>query len=157
MNKKRWLILIAAVVGTELVGSLSGLLAGDLRGMYESFTKIPFSPPGSVFGIVWPILYFMMGVSLFFIIIADSRKTYKKNAYGLYGIQLFLNFTWSLIFFGGDMMGIAIINILLLDIVVAYQIFYYRKISKVAAYLLVPYLVWILFATYLNIGFALVN
>ncbi|MGM0239969.1 TspO/MBR family protein [Enterococcus sp. AZ103] len=157
MNKKKWLILVAAIIFTELVGGLSGLLAGNSRSIYESFDKIPLAPPGSLFGIVWPILYLMMGVSLFFIITGNIRQTHKRNAYLLYAIQLLLNFTWSLIFFGGNQMGLAIINILALDIVVAYQIFYYHKLSKPAAYLLIPYLVWILFATYLNIGFALIN
>ncbi|WP_265456830.1 TspO/MBR family protein [Enterococcus sp. HY326] len=157
MNKKRWLILLAAVVGTELVGSLSGLLAGDIRGMYESFNQIPLSPPGSLFGIVWPILYFLMGLSLFLIIITPAKRSTKMFAYGIYGLQLLLNFTWSLVFFGGDQMFLAIFNILALDLLVLCQIIYYRRISKWAAYLLVPYLVWILFATYLNIGFALVN
>lgn len=157
MSKKRWFILAATIIFTELIGSLSGLLAGDIRGMYETFEKIPLAPPGSLFGIVWPILYLLMGISLYLVIVSSARQTYKKNAYFIYGVQLFLNFTWSLIFFGGSQMGLAIINILLLDVIVAYQIFYYRKISTGSAILLVPYLIWILFATYLNIGFALIN
>lgn len=157
MNKKRWWMLIAAVLVTELVGGLSGLLAGDSRGMYESFDKIPLAPPGSVFGIVWPILYLMMGVSLFFIIISNADRAPKRKAYLIYGVQLFFNFTWSLLFFGGNFMFLAILNILILDAIVLYQVYYYFKISKPAALLLVPYLAWILFATYLNIGFALVN
>lgn len=157
MSKKNWLTLALAIIGTEFVGFLSSLFAGDIRAMYDSLEKIPLSPPGGLFGIVWPILYLLLGISLYLIITSDANSRQKQMAYLIYAVQLFLNFLWSIVFFGGDKMGLAIIIILLLDAAVVYQIFYYRKISMLSAYLLVPYLLWLLFATYLNIGFALVN
>ena len=125
--------LILAVVVVELVGFCSSLLAGDIAGKYAMLNKAPLSPPGSVFGPVWIVLYLLMG------------------------IQLLLNFLWSILFFGGSSFWLAAVVILLLDAAVIACIVWFKKISTLAAGLMVPYLLWILFATYLNIAFAILN
>lgn len=158
MNKKNYLILFLCIIFTELTGFLSSAFSGNVRPMYESLNKIPLSPPASLFGIVWPILYALIGVSLYLVIMSNAKQTYKINAYFLFGAQLLLNFLWSIVFFAGDKMGLAILVIILLDLFVIYQVIYYkRKISTFSSLILLPYLLWILFATYLNIGFYFTN
>lgn len=155
--KKSWPLLIGLVVVTEVVGFISGMLAGDSRGIYESFNQIPFAPPGSTFGIVWPILYAVMALSLYLAVTNVIKKQEVLTVIGLYGLQLGLNFFWSIIFFGGDQLFLGALIIIALLVVVFFQFRFYYRIKPVAGLLLIPYWLWLAFALYLNIGFALVN
>lgn len=139
------------------IGLLSALLAGDIQGKYLMMEPAPLSPPGWLFGIVWPILYTLMGISAYLIFRSNIGKNIKKIALTLYFVQLILNFIWSIVFFGGNMLWVAFIIIILLDIAVITCIVYYQKISKAASILLIPYIIWILFASYLNLAFAILN
>lgn len=148
---------LLTIIGVEVVGMVSSLLAGDIEGKYAALNKPPLSPPGSVFGIAWTALYALMGLSVYLIYRTQAPKNLKKRAYLWFGIQLVLNFSWSIIFFGmGSLWGGAIVAILMV-VFTAGTIYYFFEINKIAAYLLVPYLLWILFATYLSIGFAFLN
>ncbi|WP_086349308.1 TspO/MBR family protein [Candidatus Enterococcus clewellii] len=157
MTIKRVLLFLACVIGVELTGSLSGFLTGDISGKYAEMVKPPFAPPGSLVGMVWIVLYFLMGVSLFLLLTAEQQKKDKQKAVGLFFIQLVINFIWSLIFFGGEYMWLGVIVCLLLDGFVLLSIVVFHKVRPWAAYLLIPYLIWISFATYLSIGLALLN
>ncbi len=148
--------LILAILFTELAGYISMLLSGPTSQLYQTLNKPPFSPPGQVFGIVWPILYFLMGVSLHLIYTSPKSKLQEK-ALDLFLIQLFVNVIWPLFFFRLEMYWLSVGVILLLDILVALTINVFYKVRKVSTYLLIPYIIWILFATYLNIGFAILN
>lgn len=156
-SQKNWKVLIGLIVTTEAVGLVSGLLAGNNVANYEALNTVPFSPPAYVFGMVWPILYALIAISLYWITQAVETQSTKFKAYLLYGLQLLLNVLWSSLFFGASLRWVAFILMLLLDSVVFIQIRYYAKLSKLASFLLTPYFIWLLFATYLNFGYALVN
>lgn len=154
-TKSKWVQLIIAVVGVELIGSLSGLLAGDIKAIYNSFTLPPFSPPDRLFGIVWPILYLMIGIVGY--LIFTVRSNYRKTNLTLFIAQLFLNFIWSIVFFNASSRWTGLLIILVLDALVFFCIKEFYKSSKLAAYLMIPYFLWILFATYLTLRTAILN
>lgn len=152
----RFFKLLACIIGVELVGSLSGFFAGDIPAIYAQLNKPPLAPPGSIVGIVWAVLYALIGLSLFLII--DSKERRKKTyAFSLFGIQLVLNFIWSIIFFGGTHFWIASFISLSLLISIVLSIREFRFFSNVAMMCFIPYLLWIIFATYLSFGLAILN
>jgi len=124
---------------------------------YSTLTKPTFAPPGWIFGPVWIILYFLMGVSLYTVWINGSKPKIRKVFFIVFGIQLALNALWSLLFFGLKSPVLGLVDIILLDIMVIVTIIYAKSISKLAALLLVPYLVWIIFASMLNFAIFLLN
>lgn len=141
-----------SIIIVELVGILAGILSSGQRQMYTNYVKPPLSPPGWLFGVVWTILYFLMGISIYII----SQQKIKK-AKNLFWFQLLINFIWPLVFFRLNMYWISVAVIILLDILVFATINIFYKINKLASFLMIPYLLWILFATYLNIGIAVLN
>ncbi|MDR0990896.1 MAG: tryptophan-rich sensory protein [Propionibacteriaceae bacterium] len=150
------LTFLGLLILIEAIGGLSALLAGDIAAIYADLTKPALSPPAPLFGIVWPILYGLMALSLTLYIFSTDRREEKKPGLILFIIQLLLNFVWSIIFFaGGYWIGAAII--IVLDIIVAYLVVRYAASSRWAAIALAPYLIWILFATYLTFGVAVLN
>lgn len=160
MQTKRninWFHLILSIVVVELIGSLSGLLAGNIRGIYTSLKLPPLSPPAAVFGPVWIILYLLIGVAGYLVIKDTTSRTQKTINLSLFGSQLLLNFIWNIVFFGGNSYWLGLIIIIVLDLVVLACILAFRNVNKLAAYLFVPYFVWILFATYLTLGVAMMN
>lgn len=157
MTKKiNWLLLLSAIAITELTGFISNLFSGDVKQTYLAFSKPLLSPPHWLFGIVWPILYFLMAVALY-IVSQEAESSSRKEAIPLYWLQLFINFIWPIIFFRFQLLWISVFIIVVLDILVCFTLLKFYKIKKIAGYLLVPYLLWILFATYLNIGIAILN
>ena len=157
MKKTKITDLLIFIVGTELVGVLSGIIAGNSFSFYKEIVRPPFSPPGWIFPIVWIILYALMGISAYFIYTSKATVRQKNFALAVYAIQLVVNFLWSIVFFRLKMLGfsVAIILLLLLLIVVMICVFY--RIRPVAAYLNIPYLLWTAFASYLNIGVLVLN
>ncbi len=149
--------LIISILTAELVGVLSGLLSGNFKEVYQMIDQPPLSPPGWAFPIVWTVLYALMGTAAYLITrtLADSKQ--KQDALLFYAVQLLVNFLWSIVFFRFEQFGISVAVILLLDILVLITIVKFFQINKIAAYLLIPYFLWILFATYLNIGVYLLN
>lgn len=147
-------IIIVLVV--EGIGWLSGLLAGDIATKYNHLTQPVLSPPSYVFGIVWPLLYFMMATA-FFIVLRQKNKRYQNRFIGLFVVQLAVNFIWSIIFFGGNAFWWGLLVIIVLDVLVMFTLKYAYQIQQHAGYLLVPYMLWLLFATYLTIGTAILN
>ncbi len=153
---KKIIKIILAISFTELAGYISMKLSGSISTLYLTLNKPAFSPPSQLFGIVWPILYLLMGISLY--IIYDSQKNeLQKKALYLFALQLFVNMLWPTVFFKFEMFWLAVFVILLLDVLVAKTINLFYIINKKSAYLLIPYMLWILFATYLNIGLAILN
>lgn len=156
MKKINWLQLISIVLITELIGALGGLLSGNTGKIYTSSIKPPLSPPGWLFGIIWPVLYLLMGIAAY-LIYQTPRTPGRKKATTLYWVQLFVNFLWPVVFFGFELYWISVAVIILLDVLVLITTITFYKIKKAAGCLMIPYLFWILFATYLNIGIALLN
>ena len=147
MNIKNKSALIIFILIPLAAGSLSALLSGN-SAAYLALNKPPLSPPSFLFPIVWTILYILMGISSY--IIYESETPEKNKALRLYFIQLVFNFLWSIFFFGFSMYLFAFLWLLVLIILIALMIYHFHKISPVAAYLQIPYLIWCLFAAYLN-------
>ena len=123
---------------------------------YSALIQPPLKPPAWLFAPVWTILYITMGISLF---LYAKKTTSKSKAWGyvLFFTQLIVNLSWSPAFFGIKNIGFALALIILLDILVLFNIIEFYKVSKSAARCLIPYFIWILFATYLNIGIFILN
>ncbi len=155
-KKINWLQIVVLVLITELAGFISSFLSGNVREIYAVLMKPPLSPPAWLFGVVWPMLYMLMAIAVY-IIYQTPNTSKKKSLILLYWIQLFINFTWSIIFFRFQWFVFSIAIIVLLDLLVLFITVKYAKINKTAGSLLIPYLLWILFATYLNIGIAILN
>lgn len=157
-KKNNFLLAVILIVVTELIGMSSSLIAGDIKGKYIAMVKAPLSPNPVIFSIVWPALYLLMALALYFILTNPSvPKPQKKFFVILYVIQLILNFIWSPLFFGNGLLWIALIVIVVMIIELIITIINYRKYSKLSAWLVTPYLLWLLFATYLTIVFAILN
>lgn len=152
---KRLIILLAIPL---LVGGLSSLLTGnDMSSMYTSIEQPPLSPPSALFPIMWTILYILMGVSSY-LVSGTEVPTRKRNvALTIYGAQLVVNFFWSILFFRMQLILFSFFWIVLLWILVLIMILVFGRISKAAAWLQVPYLIWLTIAAYLNIGIYLLN
>lgn len=152
----RFFKLLACIIGVELIGSISGFFAGDIPAIYAQLNKPFLAPPGNIVGIIWTVLYALIGLALFLVI--DSKEPKSKTlAYFLFGIQLVLNFIWSIICFGGSHFWIASFISLFLLITIIFSIREFRGISKGAAICFIPYLIWIAYATYLSFGLAILN
>lgn len=136
-----------------LIGIIVGLITSNSI-EYNQLVKPPLSPPGILFLIVWTILYLLMEIS-YFILKNTNLNTEKESA--IYYIQLFINAMWSIIFFVFKLRLFAVIWIILLLISVIYMIYLFYQKTKLSTYLNIPYLIWILFATYLTIGIYILN
>ena len=156
MKKINWFQLLVIVLATELIGLLSSLFSGTTGQIYKSLVKPPLSPPGWLFGVIWPVLYLLMGIAVY-IIYQTPQTPVRKKATDLYWVQLIVNFLWPIIFFRFEWYWISVAVILLLVLLVLITTIWFYRIKKVAGYLMIPYLLWILFATYLNIGIAVLN
>ncbi len=151
---KTYLIAIAIPLA---VGGLAAFLTRDSMNIYEELMTPPLSPPGILFPIVWTILYTLMGVSSALVSTADAPVPEKERALTVYAISLVLNFTWSLIFFRFRAFLLAFVWLIVLLFSIVKTILRYREISPAAAYLQIPYAVWVAFAGYLNLGIYLLN
>lgn len=156
---KRFIISILVPI---LVGASSSLISQliskiDTTTYYSDLIKPSFAPPASIFGIVWPILFILMGIS-FYIIYGQGKNNPKVNdALFYYYLQLGLNFLWSILFFGFDLRFTALFNIGLLIVVVIVMIIKFYQIDKKAAILNIPYLIWLIYAFFLNYFIWIIN
>lgn len=143
--------LIISIAIPVAVGIISSIFTADsVSGWYTYLHKPSFNPPNWVFAPVWTILYIMMGVSFFFIWRSHAKLEKRYTGYTYYWLQLILNFLWSFLFFHQKNIGLALLDIFLLFIMVSGTIMSFRKVSKTAAWLLAPYLLWVVFAMALN-------
>lgn len=142
--------LVTAIVLTVVLGAVGGLVtAAEIPAWYAGLNKPSFNPPNWLFGPVWTMLYLLMGISCF--LIWKLPVTAQRNkALGLFIIQFVLNFCWSFIFFGMHELGWALIEMGVLWIAILLTIIHFAKLSKTAAWLLVPYIAWVSFAFILN-------
>jgi tryptophan-rich sensory protein len=156
MRVNNFLKLIICVVVCELAGIIGSFFTISAIPVWYATLQKPFlNPPGWVFGPVWTTLYLLMGISLWLIWKSDSKE--KKKAIWLFLLQLVLNAIWSPLFFGARSIGEALAVIVLLWAAIVLTILVFTKISKVAAYLLIPYILWVSFATYLNFALWVLN
>ena len=152
INLKRLLISLVISLGT---GLLSGLISMSGMDSFETVVQPPLAPPAFLFPIVWTILYILMGISSYIVWESDSEN--KQKALAVYGLQLAVNFFWSIIFFNYQAYMFALIWIILLWVLIIIMIYEFSKVSKLSAILQIPYLLWVTFATYLTFGIFLLN
>ena len=140
------------------VGGLSAWLIRDGMAQYIDMEKPPLSPPAMLFPIVWTILFILMGIGSALVYVnRDKNKETAEGALRIYGIQLAVNFFWSIIFFNMQAYLFAFIWLVLLWVLILIMILEFRKISPVAAWLQLPYLLWVTFAGYLTFAVWLMN
>ena len=155
--KKNYKLLILCIVIPLAVGSLAGFITKDSMETFNMLNKPSLSPPGIVFPIVWSILYILMGIASYLVITTGSGNNKVKEALVYYGLQLLFNFLWSIWFFSFGWYLFAFIWLLLLWVLIFNTIVSFYDITKTAAYLLIPYLLWVTFAGYLNFAVYLMN
>jgi len=153
--KKPWLLVgcIALCLAVGLIGSLFTITG--VGSWYSHLARPSFSPPNWLFGPVWTLLYILMGISLYLVITAKKKN--KQAAYYIFAVQLVLNLFWSILFFGMEMPLLAFIEILLLWVSILATIILFSRISRPAAWINLPYLCWVSFATLLNLAIYLLN
>ena len=150
--KRTWKVYTFWILLAEGVGALSGWLSRDGMKAYEaSIRQPPLSPPSWLFPVVWTILYALMGIGAARVSLAPDG-VHRSRGLNLFVVQLIVNFFWSLIFFNTGAYGFALLWLLLLWVLVLWMILTFRKIDPLAAWLQVPYLLWLTFAAYLNYG-----
>jgi tryptophan-rich sensory protein len=155
MNKLLKLFLTVLICeGVGILGSIFTIPA--ITTWYQTLNKPQFSPPNFIFGPVWITLYFLMGVSIY-LVLEQKLKKEKNTIIIFFSLQLLLNFLWSIIFFYLHLPLLAFLEILFLWGSILFLIIKFWKFSKPASYLLVPYLLWVSFATILNASIVTLN
>jgi len=152
---KRLLVICVAI--PLIVGMLSALLTRNSMEVFVYVEKPPLAPPAWLFPVVWTILYTLMGISSYIILTSDASREEINSAIKLYAYQLVVNFLWPTFFFNFKWYLFSFLWLILLWILVFLMIRKFYDISKLAAYLNVPYVVWLTFAGYLNAGIWLLN
>ena len=153
LQPKKGLLYLAIPLA---VGGLATLLSGGM-GEFRSLQQPPLSPPGWLFPIVWTILYLLMGYASYRVAVSDAPRDVRRRALTLYGVQLFLNFLWPILFFGLEWRLAAFFLLLLLWLAILLTQRFFNNIDETAGDLLLPYLLWVTFAGYLNLGVYLLN
>jgi translocator protein len=149
--------LVVALLLPLAVGAIAGrFTAAAIPGWYASLNRPAFSPPNWVFAPVWTALYLLMGISLYLIWQLPPSKA-RNRALLVFGLQLLLNFAWSFLFFYFKQMGLALVNIVLLWLCIVAMIVLFRRLKPWAAWLNIPYLLWVTFATVLNAAYCYLN
>lgn len=155
--KIRWKTLLICVAIPLIVGGLSALISGDAMATFSALEKPPLSPPALLFPVVWTVLYILMGIASYLIVVSDAPPAEKKHALTVYGAQLAVNFFWSILFFNLELYLFSFFWLVLLWMLIAITLQRFHHIDRTAGYLLIPYLVWVTFAGYLNLGIYLLN
>lgn len=155
---KSFLKLITSILICQLVGFAGSFFTiPSISTWYKTLEKPSFTPPNWVFGPAWTMLFLLMGISLFLVWTKGLKKKNVKNALIFFYLQLLLNFLWSLLFFGLHSPLFALFDIILLWLGIFITIKKFHKISKPASYLLIPYLLWVTFASFLNLFIVKLN
>lgn len=151
---KKYIIGIAIPLA---VGGLSALLTQSAMQKFNSLNQPPLAPPSWLFPVVWTVLFVLMGIASALVYMADVPREQKKSALTLYGVQLAMNFLWSIVFFNFGAYLFAFVWLLALLAVIIATAVKFRRISKPAAWMLIPYILWVCFAGYLNFAIYLLN
>jgi tryptophan-rich sensory protein len=148
---KNWLKATIALILPQAAGISAALITetGE-SSWYQTIERPEWNPPGYIFGPVWTLLYLAMGWAFYLIWKSDAPAEKKRPAMILWVVQLIFNFFWTIIFFGAHEIGWALAEIIVLWVIILLTIFAFARISKAAAWLLVPYISWVSFATLLT-------
>lgn len=154
MKLKKLLICIAIPL---IIGGIAALITSNSMNLYGELIKPSINPPGYIFPIVWTILYVLMGIASYLVLTSNNSQNDIHQAITIYALQLFLNFLWPIFFFSFGWYLFSFIWLLILWVFVFITILLFYQLSKPAAYLMIPYLLWITFAGYLNLSIYLLN
>lgn len=154
-NKKLSFFVCVAI--PLLVGGLSALVSSKAMENYKGLVQPPLAPPGWIFPVVWTILFVLMGIASFLVLKQGPDRDEVANALKVYGVQLVFNFVWSILFFNLGLYYLAFGWLVMLWVLILVTILQFNSISKAAARLMVPYLLWVTFAGYLNLAIAILN
>lgn len=150
--KNKWKSIVLWVLLSEAVGALSGWLTREATQIYNmTIQKPPLSPPEWVFPVVWGVLYALMGIGAG-LVASEPPSVQRSRGLNLMVAQLVINFFWPLLFFNAQAFGFSLLWLLLLWFLVLWMIIAFRKTVPLAAWLQIPYLLWLTFAVYLNAG-----
>ena len=150
--------LILSILLCQLIGNLGTFATiNAIPAWYATLNRPPLSPPNWVFGPVWGTLFTLMGIALFLIWDNGIDKPANKKAIWIFVAQIVLNALWTFIFFACKIPWMAFIEIVFLWIFIVWTIKAFYKVSKPAGWLLIPYILWVSFAAYLNLAFAILN
>lgn len=153
----RYLKLFLCILVPLVIGGISGsATANSINTWYVTLNKPFFNPPNYLFGPVWTLLYALMGISLF-LILETPKSELRIKSIVIFCIQIFLNFWWSIIFFKYQLLGLALLEIIMIWMSILLMIFTFKKLNKTAAYLQIPYLLWVSFATVLTMSIWYLN
>jgi benzodiazapine receptor len=155
---KKPLKLTLCIVACELAGASGAIFtATAINGWYAAIQKPPFNPPNWIFAPVWTFLFFLMGVSLYLILEKDLKDRIVKSALMIFIGQFILNIAWSFLFFGLQKPFDSFLEIIVLWFAILLMIIQFNKIDKKAAFLMIPYLLWVSFAAFLNLSVWIMN
>lgn len=157
MKKTSITSLLIYIVTAELVGALSALITGSFGKLFETYTPPPLLPPAWLFPVVWVILYALMGISAYLVSRSEDEEDEIRKALTVYWVQLAFNFSWSIVFFRFEQFIAAAVIILILLILIIIMTVKFYKLRPLAGLLNIPYIIWVAFASYLNIATAIVN
>lgn len=150
--------LIISIIAPQLAGAIGSIFTvSKVSTWYMFLEKPPLNPPSWVFGPVWTLLYLMMGIALYLVWVQGFEKQKVRRAIYFFAFQLFANSLWSVLFFGAQNINLAFFEIIILWVAILLTIFKFYKVSKIAAYLLIPYILWVSFATYLSAAIVYLN
>lgn len=152
--KIQWKKLILCILFPLAIGGLAGFLTRNSMETFQSINKPALSPPGWLFPVAWTILYILMGIASYLVFTSEKPN---KTAISVYGIQLVFNFLWPIFFFNLESFLFSFIWLVILWIIILTTMVLFYRISKAAGYLLLPYLLWVTFAGYLNLYIYLLN
>lgn len=147
--------LLISILIPLAVGGLSSFIVRGSFSLFSQVNKPPISPPSILFPIVWTILYILMGIASY--IVYENSKNKKNNGLTFYAIQLIFNFVWPILFFNYNLYLVSFIWLFILWILILITTIKFYNVNKIAGYLMIPYLVWVFFAGYLNLGIYLLN
>ena len=157
MRKIKWEKLIPLTALPLAAGALAAILTRGGMAGFEYMRKPPLSPPAWLFPIVWTVLYALMGIASYLVCVSGVSPARKRRALTVNGIQLAANFFWPLLFFGLEAYLLSFLWLVLLWLLIMLTMAMFGFISEKAGRLLVPYLLWVSFAGYLNLGIYLLN
>lgn len=150
----QWKKLVPCLLFPLAVGVLAGFLTLSSMSLFDAVQKPPLSPLGWLFPVVWTILYLLMGFASYLVLVSEKPG---QTAWKLYVIQLIFNFFWPIFFFNLEQYLLSFVWLLLLWLLILATILWFSRSSKLAGYLLIPYLLWVTFAGYLNLGIYFLN
>ncbi len=156
-NKQNIKEFVICLLIPLVVGVVSSILSMNAMEEFNTLNKPPLAPPAWLFPVVWTILYILMGISSYLILISDASKEDIQKALDTYLFQLFFNFGWSIIFFNFGWRLFAFAWLAAMWALILKLLNQYKVISKPAFYMMIPYIIWVTFAGYLNLGFFLLN